>query len=190
MFNRKAVFLDRDGTVVKAIRRPGFPQNSSKKKEITAPFKLEEVEFYPDASKSIKTLRDIGFLAILVTNQPDVAHGYLSYAEWLKIYHRIIEPLGLNAHYFCPHTSEANCSCKKPLPGMIFKARDRYGIDLSQSYMIGDTDADMKAGKAAGCGTILLDRDYNQDVVADIRVATLEDAVKVIRLSEKMTEQV
>lgn len=188
MFNRKAVFLDRDGTLIEAIHRPGFPADSLIKKEITAPFFEKELKFFPDAWDSLDRLRVAGYLTIMVTNQPDVAHGYMSEEEWLKIHKSVINSLFLDDFYMCRHTGEDNCPFKKPSPLMLLAAADKWGIDLAQSYMIGDTETDMSAGKLAGCATILLDRFYNQDLVhvSGFRVASLTDAVKVIRMAESL----
>lgn len=188
MFKQKAVFLDRDGTLIEAIHRPNFPENSFHKKEITAPFHENELVFVPDVHEVLDILRRMGFLTVMVTNQPDVAHGYMTEDEWQRIHNVVVKTLEFQHVYMCRHRSRDECDRKKPSPKMLFDAEDNLGINLSESYMIGDMDADMKASKAAGCAGILLERDYNQDVNADIRVASLTDAVKVIRLAEKMAE--
>lgn len=183
MFNRKAVFLDRDGTLVEIIHRPDSV------KKITAPFNESELVFVDDVREDLDRLRLAGFLTIMVTNQPDVANGYLSEKDWQRVHRAIVGTLGLDGVYMCRHRTQDECDRKKPSPRMLFDAADNLGINLSESYMIGDTENDMKAGKAAGCGTILLDRSYNQDSInADIRVASLKEAVRVIRMAEEVVE--
>lgn len=180
MFNRRAVFLDRDGTLIHIIHRPDHL------KPYTAPFFVSELVFSSDVHESLKAFKALEFLRIMVTNQPDVANGYMSESEWLKIHHQVIGSLDLDDFMMCRHTTQDGCRYKKPSPDMLFALADKWGINLSDSYMIGDTDNDTKAGKSAGCGTILLDRSYNQNVEADIRVANLMDAVKVIKLSDHL----
>lgn len=174
MFDRKAIFLDRDGTLIQAVHRPDFIKN------ITAPFRIEELHFVPKVRGILASLKALGFLRIMITNQPDVANGYMTRQEWNAIHNTVVNFLDLDDFYMCRHRSEDRCPCKKPSPLMLQVAADKWGIDLTQSCMVGDTDADTKAGSAARCTTILIDAFYNQEVVADIRVATLEDVVKVI----------
>lgn len=178
MFGRKAIFLDRDGTVIEAIHRPHRAWNIAK--EFSAPFILEELRFYPDAQDALDALRIAGFLTVMITNQPDVRHGYMTEENWQKIHKTVMSYLDFDDYFMCRHTSEDNCPFKKPSPLMLQAAADKWGIDLSRSYMIGDTDKDMDAGRAAGCKTILLDRHYNQGIDADFRRPTLSEAFKVI----------
>ena len=182
MFNRKAVFLDRDGTLIEAVHRPGFRLKSGELKEITAPFTEDEVSLVPNAYSLLQSLKKAGFLRIMVTNQPDVAHGFLTEEVWLKIQRRVVDTLGLDDVFMCRHRTEDNCLFKKPSPLMLQSAADKWGINLSESYMVGDTDADMQSGNMAGCGTILLSKFYNLDDYkeADIVVPNLEIAIRAI----------
>ena len=173
---RRAVFFDRDGTLIKIVHRPEDP-----KKQLTAPFVWSELEFVPEADKVLRWCGDNGFLRIMITNQPDVALGHLPSDTWQQIHNTVIGWLSLDDYFMCRHRSEDNCSFKKPSPMMLLAAADKWDIDLSQSYMVGDTDKDAGAGKAAGCTTILIDRFYNTGVEADIHVPNLEDVVKYIR---------
>ncbi len=182
MFKQKAVFIDRDGTVIEAIHRPDFV------KKITAPFYEDELRFFPDIYQALEELKNMGFLRIMVTNQPDVANGYMEEEVWQKIQTRVVEAFPFDGIKMCRHTPNSGCPNRKPLPGMLLSASDDFGIDLSRSYMIGDTDADTKAGEGAGCGTILIDRFYNQDVKSDSRVKDLLSAVKTIKFTEKLVQ--
>ena len=181
MFNRKAVFLDRDGTLIEIVERPEHI------KKRTAPFKESELVFVPDVHEALDILRRAGFLRIMVTNQPDVAHGYMEEEEWKKIHRAIVSSLDFDDVFMCRHRQGDGCPFKKPSGLMLQSAADKWGINLSKSYMVGDTYADSESGKLAGCETILVDRFYNQDAVCDVRVGNLMDAVKVIVMAEKMT---
>lgn len=149
---QKAVFLDRDGTINKYV---GFLM------------KPEEFELLPEVAEAIKLINSSGYLAIVVTNQPVIARGDVTWAGMEEIHNKMETELGKNgayvdAIYFCPHHPhkgfegeveelKIDCDCRKPKPGMLLKAAEDYNIDLSQSYMIGDTDSDVEAGKAAEC---------------------------------------
>lgn len=149
---QKAVFLDRDGTINKYV---GFLM------------KPEEFELLPGVAEAIKLINSSGYLAIVVTNQPVIARGDVTWAGMEEIHNKMETELGKNgayvdAIYFCPHHPhkgfegeveelKIDCDCRKPKPGMLLKAAEDYNIDLSQSYMIGDTDSDVEAGKAAEC---------------------------------------
>lgn len=177
MFNRKAVFLDRDGTVIRIISRPDHP------KPFTAPFFESELSFVPDVFESIVMLKEAGFMVILITNQPDPRHGYMSEAEWEKIHNKVMARLyHLDDFFICRHMTEENCPFKKPSGLMLQVAADKHGIDLSQSYMIGDSWKDMAAGRDAGCRrVIMLNAPYNlNDDSDDVRADSLKDAVEFI----------
>lgn len=176
---RRAVFIDRDGVVVKPVYHEGFTLP-------TAPFYYSEFAFL-DLSGTLEALSRLkknGFLCILVTNQPDVAYGHMLEEEWQKI-HRQVRALAFDDIFMCRHTREANCLCKKPKPGMLFLAAETWNINLKESYMIGDTENDMLAGQSAGCKTVLIRTDYNVGVVRDYVVNNLLLAAKMITHMEK-----
>ena len=154
---QKAVFLDRDGTINKFN---GF---------ITKP---EEFQLIDGAAEAIKKINSLGFLAIVITNQPVIARGEVS-LETLDLIHMKMETeLGKHGAYidgifFCPHHPDKgfpgelaeykiDCDCRKPKPAMILKAAEKYNIDLSESYMAGDDKRDVQAGINAGCKSIFL----------------------------------
>lgn len=179
--SRKAVFLDRDGTVIKIIRRPDHP------KQLTAPFTFAELKFSPDALVAMNKLKAMGFLLIMTTNQPDVALGYLSQSVWDKIQRKVCATLPFDDIFMCRHRLEDNCPLKKPSPLMILAAADKWNIDPRQSFMIGDTDKDIESGNAAGCDrAIILDRDYNRETMAVVRVQNLIGAVDFIWRRERV----
>lgn len=159
---QKAIFLDRDGTINKY---KGFLRS------------VDDFELLPTASEAIRLINRSGYLAIVVTNQPVIARGEATFAQLNEIHNKMETLLGrdgayLDAIYFCPHHPDKgyggeipelkiDCSCRKPKPGMLFRASKDFHIDLNWSWMIGDGENDVAAGKAAGCRTkrILTDGD-------------------------------
>lgn len=149
---QKAVFLDRDGTI---NVYKGFLRSE------------EEVELLDGAAQAIKKLNESRYLVIVVTNQPVIARGECSYEQLDRIHAKLETLLGMEGAYiddlfFCPHHPDKGfegevpelkieCECRKPKPGLFFQAAEKYHIDLSASYMIGDSPLDMQAGAAAGC---------------------------------------
>lgn len=178
MFSRKAVFLDRDGTLIDIIHRPDFV------KKFTAPFTYDELRFVPNVKEVLEFLRTKGFMRIMITNQPDVANGFMSQSEWHRIHCQVLDTLRPDDFYMCRHTSDDNCPFKKPSPFMLKAAADKWGIDLSQSYMVGDTDADMDAGKSAGCKTVLIRTSYNTNTQGDFEITRLADIINLFKTIE------
>lgn len=154
---QKAVFLDRDGTINKYV---GFLRN------------IDEFELLDGAVEAIKKINASGYLAIVVTNQPVIARGEVSFEELERIHNKMETLLGkegayLDAIYVCPHHPHKgyegerpelkfDCNCRKPKPGMLLKAAQDFNIDLAQSWMVGDGENDIKAGQNAGCRTALV----------------------------------
>lgn len=159
---QKAVFLDRDGTLNKYI---GFLRD------------IEGFELLPGVAEAIRKINESGYLAIIVTNQPVIARGEVSYDELHMIHNKMETLLGnegayVDAIYYCPHHPhkgyegeiaelKIDCECRKPKPGMLIQAAKDYNIDLSQSWMVGDSENDIKAGEAAGCKTELVSEEGN-----------------------------
>ena len=169
------VFLDRDGILNKTKIRNGRP---------CSPRTLNEFELEKDINESLESLREDGFLLIVVTNQPDIARGKMSRRVLEDMTERIYSTMPVDAIWICEHDDADGCACRKPKPGMLLEAAQRWGIDCSRSFMIGDGWKDMEAGLAAGCTTILLDRPYNRGVACVYRLPGLSQAVELIlRLS-------
>ena len=173
---QRAVFLDRDGTINKYV---GFLRN------------IDELELIDGVADAIKKINTSGFLAIVVTNQPVIARGEVSFEEMEVIHNKMETLLGkegayLDGIYFCPHHTHKgyegerpelkfDCDCRKPKPGMLMNAAHDFNIDLSQSWMIGDGEVDIKAGQNAGCKTALIGTgDFGQTVA----VTSLKDFVE------------
>ena len=151
---QKAIFLDRDGTINHYV---GFLRTAN------------EFELAYGSAEAIRKINLSGYLAIVVTNQPVIARGETTFEELKKIHNKMETLLGeegayLDGIFYCPHHPHKGyegeiqelkivCDCRKPKPGMLFKAENDFNIDLSKSYMIGDSDIDVEAGRAAGCKT-------------------------------------
>ena len=153
-----AVFLDRDGVLVRAAVRDGRPY---------PPSTFEDLEILPEARTACRALRNAGFLLIAATNQPDVARGDARRADVEAMNVRVREELALDAVYACFHDDADECDCRKPKPGLLTRAASDYGVDLSGSYMVGDRWRDIEAGSAAGCHTIFIDYSYAERRPAD-----------------------
>lgn len=166
--HHQVIFFDRDGTINKYV---GFLRN------------IDEFELIDGVAAAIRKINESGYLAVVVTNQPVIARGEVSFEELEEIHNKMETLLGkegayLDAIYYCPHHPhkgyegerpelKIECDCRKPKPGMLFKAAEDFNIDLSQSWMIGDGENDVKAGINAGCKTVLLgngDENYGQTI--------------------------
>lgn len=139
---RRAVFLDRDGVINRAIVRNGKPY---------PPQSAAELEILPGVAESLLRLRAAGLLNIVVTNQPDVGTGIQQRNVVEEMHSRLRQELAVDSIMTCFHVDSDNCPCRKPRPGMLVSAAMVYGIDLAKSYMIGDRWRDVEAGQAAGC---------------------------------------
>jgi D-glycero-D-manno-heptose 1,7-bisphosphate phosphatase len=167
---RRAVFLDRDGVLNRAFVRDGRPY---------PPSSLSELEILPDTAAALTELKRSGFLLVVVTNQPDVGRGTQEREVVDAIHDRLQEALPLDDVCVCYHTDDDHCDCRKPKPGLIFRAAERHSIDLAASYLIGDRWRDMDAGERAGCQTILIDYGYRErtpSAAPTARVASLRAA--------------
>ena len=154
-----AVFLDRDGTI-------------NVEKDYL--HKVEDFEFIDGVPEAIRALKRAGYLIIVVTNQSGVARGYYSLDDVAQLHEHVQRELAkhntaIDAFYVCPHHPKKGigeflqkCDCRKGAPGMLLKAADDHGIDLSRSYMVGDKIADIEAGNNAGCLPILVLTGYGQ----------------------------
>ena len=151
MNDGRAVFLDRDGLLNRALTRNNKPY---------PPSTIEEVEIPEGVPEALHSLRDAGFLLLVVTNQPDVARGTQDPAALNAINNFLSERLPLDHIYVCPHDDADKCDCRKPLPGLFHRAAMEYSLTLADCYMVGDRWRDIDAGHAAGCRTVLIDYRY------------------------------
>ena len=149
----RAVFLDRDGVINEASLRNGKPY---------PPADLDELVLTAGAEKALADLKARGFLLLVVTNQPDVRRGVTTIENVERIHDALQAQLPIDDFFVCLHDDRDGCDCRKPLPGLIRRAGEKYGVDLAASYMIGDRWRDVDAAAAAGCRTIFIDRGYNE----------------------------
>lgn len=177
----KAVFLDRDGVI---NRKP--PQGSY----IT---RWEEMQVLPDVPEGIGLLNKLGFRIIVVSNQRCVAKGLVTTAELDSIHQRMCEQLAaagakIDGVYYCPHEKKVRCNCRKPAPGMLLAAARKHRLDLTASWMIGDSEIDIEAGKNAGCKTArLLESDTAGNGMADVVAPSLRDVIyQILRLENQL----
>lgn len=180
---QKAVFIDRDGTLIKDI-----PYNSNP----------ELIKFEEYAIEFLQQLKEKNFLLIVVSNQDGVAHGYFTEEDVYKMHEairRMLSPsfVQIDAFYYCPHLLHGeikayalDCDCRKPKPGMIHKAAKAFNIDLDQSWMIGDILNDIEAGNTAGCKTIFINNGnetewvLKQERTPGYEVNNLQQAAEII----------
>lgn len=169
----KAVFLDRDGVINKAfvrLRKPYPPRN------------LTDVAVLPGVAEALSLLKAAGFMLVVVTNQPDVARGTISRSMVDAIHEHLRRQLPLDDFRTCFHDTNDGCNCRKPGWGLLRQAAKDHGIDLLHSFMVGDRWRDMAAGQAAGCRTIFIDYNYDEEQPKswDLRTASLLEAVPYI----------
>lgn len=169
--NNRAAFLDRDGVLVREIVRDN---------QAFAAIDLAEFAIYPDARAQVQRLHDAGLLCIVFTNQPEVGRGLLAPETLDEMHQRLRTEVPLHDILICPHGQDGICTCRKPLPGMLLDAAEKWGVDLAASYVVGDRWRDIDAGLAAGCFSILIDRPYSDCERADARVHSLAEAVDLI----------
>lgn len=152
------VFLDRDGVL------------SAEKSYVCS---VKELELFPYARECVRTIREKGYLAIVVTNQSGVARGYFTEEQLLEMNRYLMQETGVDAVYYCPHHEKGviskyarQCQCRKPSPGMIWQACRDFHIDrtdIEKSYMVGDRASDIQLGQNAGLTTVLLESGYGTE---------------------------
>jgi len=152
----KVVFLDRDGT----INRDSADYVKSR----------EDFEFLPGSLEAIKKLTLNGFASIVITNQSAVPRNLISLSELESVHKLLTETVALNGGeikdvFYCPHMPEDECDCRKPEPGLIYQAREKYGIDLTAAVMVGDSAKDIECARRAGCGRAVLVKSGKDDDV-------------------------
>lgn len=177
-FLKKAIFLDRDGTILED-------------KEYA--YKPEDVVFIPGALEALEKLKQAGYLLIVVTCQSGIARGYFTEEDYRTFNEHFLKQAGklIDAVYYCPHHPQGkppynrDCKCRKPKTGMIESSQKKYNVDLSCSWVIGDKTSDIKLGEYAGCKTVLVqtgkggkDKEYN--IQPTYQAKDLLDAAKHI----------
>jgi D-glycero-D-manno-heptose 1,7-bisphosphate phosphatase len=148
----RAVFLDRDGVLVRVLGGPA-PRSA-----VT----LDELELLPDAAEACAALKAAGYTLVVVTNQPEIARGNLD-ADVVARQNAVLrDALPLDDIVVCPHDDADGCDCRKPKPGMLVDAAARLGLDLEASFMVGDRWRDVEAGRNAGCRVVFVDHGWDE----------------------------
>lgn len=146
MTGRRAVFLDRDGTLVRDV---GYLRNPA------------DIELLPGVIQALTLLRDRDIALVLVSNQSGIGRGLLTGDDLARVHERLTHSLAqhgvrLDGVYYCPHAPWDQCECRKPLPGLLYLAAQELGLDLARSFTVGDKLSDVAAGHRVGCRTVLL----------------------------------
>lgn len=166
-----AVFLDRDGTLMREVDYCGDPAL---------------VEVFPEAPGALRALKRSGYKLIIITNQSGIARGYFNEGDYRAVAREFLRQLGddlIDATYYCPDLPETNSPRRKPAPGMISEAQRDHGLDLARSYFIGDKSSDIGCGRNAGVKTILVQTGYGAgeiDCGADWTARNLAHAAEII----------
>lgn len=142
----RGVFLDRDGTIARDVHYCRSP---------------DDFELFPAVPEAIKLLGDNGFKVVVITNQSGIARGYFTEDTLAQIHNKMNTELAshgvhVDAIYYCPHHPDDGCDCRKPGTALFLRAADDLAIDLKNSYVVGDMQIDIDAGKALSCKTVLL----------------------------------
>jgi len=168
----KAVFLDRDGVINRAVMRDGKPH---------PPDRVEDLEVLDGVPDALRKLRGAGFRLIVVTNQPDVARGTQTREMVEAMHARLAAELPVDEVVACYHDGD-DCDCRKPKPGALVAAAQRHGVELEESFMVGDRWRDIEAGQRAGCRCLFVDHGYAEQQPAGsfVRVPSLAAAAEWI----------
>ena len=173
----KAVFLDRDGTINNSIVRFGRP---------FPPMNKDEFEILPRVAEAITLFKEMDYIPVVVTNQPDFVRGGTTLSQ-IALFNDIIKnELQIDHIYMCLHDDVDNCSCRKPQPGLLLKAAFDLKIDTTISLMVGDRWRDIAAGQSAGCKCFFIDNGYDeaQPFQPFYRVSSLFDVITIIRSND------
>jgi D-glycero-D-manno-heptose 1,7-bisphosphate phosphatase len=173
MKKRRAVFLDRDGTINEDVGYPGT---------------YDRVRIYPYSFEAVRRINEAGLAAVVVTNQSGVGRGFFTENDLRIVHEKMLtafqaENARLDGIFFCPHfissaspEYDIDCACRKPLPGMAMKAREAFDLDLEGSYMIGDKVEDIRFGLTIGATPILVLTGYGPSSLATLKEAGIEPA--------------
>lgn len=169
---KTAVFLDRDGVINRVIFRDGKP---------CSPRHIAEFELCDGVKKAVESLKTAGLTVFVVTNQPDISRGLIPGQTLQEMTDFIQTYLGVQDIAICAHDDADACPCRKPKPGLLLDLANKWGIDLPSSFIIGDTQKDMGAGRSAGLSQcFLIDALYNAAVPCDRRFPDLESATAYV----------
>lgn len=165
-YNNKAIFLDRDGVINNLVLRDG---------KFYSPRYFQDFELYDDVKESIQFLKSKSFHIIIISNQPDISRGYMDINELHKIDKFLNKNLEIDEINYSFDGQVVNGGSKKPSPKMVFDAREKWKIDLSKSYFIGDSLVDVECAKNANVPFVLIKRKHNQDLIHPNSIESLND---------------
>jgi D-glycero-D-manno-heptose 1,7-bisphosphate phosphatase len=173
--SKRAVFLDRDGVINRALTRDNKPY---------PPTSRAEFEILPGVVEACRQLKQAGYLLVVATNQPDVGRGTMTQSTVEELHADMCRALPLDRVEACYHPGQglSDCDCRKPKPGMLLRAAKDLHIDLAASWMVGDRWRDIDCGHAAGCRTVFIDYGYDEPLkqAPDFRAHSLLEAAGVI----------
>jgi D-glycero-D-manno-heptose 1,7-bisphosphate phosphatase len=170
-----AVFLDRDGTLMRDVDYCGDPK---------------DVHVFKGVSEALRRLKEGGYKLIVITNQSGIGRGYFNEGQYRAVEREVARQVGndlIDATYYCPHLPSDKCSCRKPSATMVVRAARDHGLDPAQSFFIGDKQSDMECGRNAGVKTILVRTGYGKETdpgTADFVVEDLTEAANLILKTE------
>lgn len=180
----RAIFFDRDGTLNHTFVWDNKPYAPTRPKDLT---------LFPETAQTLRELKTLGYLLVIVSNQPDIALGKINEEtkESLKMkFRELLEDARapIDAIYYCHHHPDSinpdypsECNCRKPKPGMIHRAATDFNIDLSKSWVVGDIDKDVNLGISVGCKTILLKQSYSGQCQPNYTIDNLQEVVIIIK---------
>jgi D-glycero-D-manno-heptose 1,7-bisphosphate phosphatase len=172
---RRAVFFDRDGTLMEDAHYCGDPAM---------------VKVFPGVPEALRRLRRAGFGVFIVTNQSGIGRGLITEAQYRAVEEEFLRQAGrdsVDASYYCPDAPGVPSKCRKPEPGMVLQAAEAHHIDLSGSYFVGDKSADIECGRRAGTRTVLVLTGYGRDqkCAADLTCRDAVEAVETILATDE-----
>ena len=171
MYKKKAIFFDRDGVVNKLVARDGG---------LYSPRVLKDFIFYDDIKPCIDYLIEKNFLIFIISNQPDISRGKMTIKEFEKIDLVINKKLHIDEIYYSFESEFTINGTKKPSPKMLFEAREKWKIDFSKSFFVGDSIADRDCAKNANLSFILVSRSHNKELNYSVKINTLNDLKNII----------
>ena len=170
---RKAIFFDRDGVLNHLVKR-----NES----FYSPQKFTDFKVVDEAKDVVELVHEMGYLVIVISNQPDITRGKLDQSELDKMTDVLFDKFDIDDIFYCTHDDNNDSGCRKPAPGLFLMAQEKYNVDFSKSFMVGDTWKDIEAAKNASIAMILIDKDYNQNLKDVVRAKDLSEIVSLIKM--------
>ena len=169
---QRAVFLDRDGVLNHLVKRDG---------SYYSPQDFTDFKIIDDVDKVIEEIHLLGYMVIVVSNQPDISRGKLEQSELDKMTNKLYNDLKVDDVFYCTHDDDNDLGCRKPAPGLFYAVEEKHNIDLTKSFMIGDTWKDMEAAFNASIPFVLIDAEYNKNLESVNRIKYLQEAIPILK---------